>query len=42
MTIAFRGLSQRIKAPRPDGVSDWLVDSGNTGPINLPIRFERR
>ena len=41
MTIAFRGLSQRIKAPRPDGVSEWLADSGNTGPITLPIRFER-
>jgi len=41
MTIAFRGLSQRIEAPKPDGVSEWLADSGNTGPITLPIRFER-
>jgi cytochrome P450 len=42
MTIAFRGLTQRIKAPRPDGVAEWLADSGNTGPIDLPIRFEPR
>jgi cytochrome P450 len=41
MIIAFRGLSQRIEAPKPDGVSEWLADSGNTGPITLPIRFER-
>jgi cytochrome P450 len=42
MTTAFRGLSQRIKAPRSDGVAEWLADSGNTGPITLPIRFEKR
>jgi cytochrome P450 len=42
MTVAFRGLSQRIMAPTIDGVSEWLADSGNTGPITLPIRFEKR
>ena len=41
MTIAFRALSQRLQCPVPDGKPEWLADSGNTGPIVLPIRFER-
>ena len=39
MTEAFRLLSQRIKRPAYDGDAVWLPDSGNTGPIKLPIRF---
>jgi cytochrome P450 len=41
MTIAFRALSQRIKNVQADGTPAWLADSGNTGPILLPIRFEK-
>ena len=41
MTIAFRALSQRLQCPVPDGNAEWLADSGNTGPIRLPIRFEK-
>ncbi len=42
MTIAFGALTQALKCPEPDGTAEWLPDSGNTGPIRLPIRFERR
>jgi cytochrome P450 len=41
MTIAFRALSQRIKNVQADGTPEWLADSGNTGPVLLPIRFEK-
>ena len=39
MTEAFRALSQRIMKPEYDGEPVWLPDSGNTGPIKLPIKF---
>lgn len=42
MTHAFRALSQRVEAPEPNGASEWHADSGNTGPISLPIKFARR
>ena len=41
LTIAFGTLSQRIADPRPDGEAEWLPDSGNTGPVRLPIRFDK-
>ena len=40
MTEAFRLLSQRLKNPVYDGAPTWLPDSGNTGPIALPIKFD--
>jgi cytochrome P450 len=40
MTEAFRQLSQRLKSPVYDGTPTWLPDSGNTGPVKLPIKFD--
>lgn len=40
MTEALRVLSRHIANPRPDGEARWLPDSGNTGPITLPIAFD--
>jgi cytochrome P450 len=40
MTEAFRLLSQRLKNPAYDGTPSWLPDSGNTGPVKLPIKFD--
>ena len=42
MAVAYRVLSARMGAPRADGKATWLADSGNTGPISLPIAFEAR
>ncbi|MEM6488242.1 MAG: cytochrome P450 [Pseudomonadota bacterium] len=42
MQVALTVLPRRLAMPRPDGEGTWLPDSGNTGPINLPIRFDRR
>ncbi|MEL6264980.1 MAG: cytochrome P450 [Pseudomonadota bacterium] len=42
MSVALTILPRRLKAPRPDGPGTWLPDSGNTGPVSLPIRFEAR
>lgn len=39
MAVAYRVLSQRITQPRLAGEATWLADSGNTGPISLPIAF---
>jgi cytochrome P450 len=39
MTEAFRLLARRIRSPSYDGEPTWLPDSGNTGPIRLPIKF---
>jgi cytochrome P450 len=39
MAEAFRILSRRLRAPEYDGDPVWLPDSGNTGPIRLPITF---
>ena len=41
LTIAFGTLSQRIANPCADGEAEWLPDSGNTGPVRLPIRFDK-
>ena len=40
MTEALKLLAKRIKNPCNDGKAQWLPDSGNTGPITLPIRFD--
>jgi hypothetical protein len=40
MTEALRLLAQRIRNPRYEGEPTWLPDSGNTGPITLPIAFD--
>ncbi len=40
MTEALKLLSRRIKNPTYDGEPTWLPDSGNTGAITLPIRFD--
>jgi hypothetical protein len=33
-------LAQRLRNPAYDGLPVWLPDSGNTGPIELPIKFD--
>lgn len=40
MTEALRILAQRLKNPRYDGEAQWLPDSGNTGPVTLPLTFD--
>ena len=40
MTEALRLLAQRLKNPVYDGETQWLPDSGNTGPVRLPIAFD--
>jgi cytochrome P450 len=40
MTEAFRLLARRLENPAYDGEPAWLPDSGNTGPISLPIMFD--
>jgi cytochrome P450 len=42
MAVAYRILATRIGPPRLAGEATWLADSGNTGPISLPIAFDRR
>ncbi len=42
MAVAYRILSARMGPPRLAGTATWLADSGNTGPISLPIAFDRR
>lgn len=40
MTAALALLAERLKNPVANGESEWLPDSGNTGAIRLPIRFD--
>src|SRR5690554_6543436 len=40
MTVALSKLPQRLLAPEYAGTPEWLPDSGNTGPLRLPIRFQ--
>jgi len=42
MTIALRTLSQRMANLRVNGQDEWLPDSGNTGPVRLPLAFDKR
>src|SRR4029077_5788892 len=39
MATALTVLAGRLRAPRPAGEAAWLPDSGNTGPVRLPIAF---
>lgn len=40
MSVALTLLPPRLKNPRADGPAEWLPDSGNTGPLSLPIAFD--
>jgi cytochrome P450 len=40
MTEALKVLAKRIRNPHYDGEPAWLPDSGNTGPVKLPIAFD--
>jgi cytochrome P450 len=39
MCAALTLLARRLRDPRADGPATWLPDSGNTGPVRLPIAF---
>jgi cytochrome P450 len=39
MGTALTVLAGRLRDPRPAGEASWLPDSGNTGPVRLPIAF---
>lgn len=39
MSEALPLLARRLLDPRPEPGAEWLPDSGNTGPIRLPIAF---
>ncbi len=39
MATALTVLAGRLGKPRPAGEAVWLPDSGNTGPVRLPIAF---
>jgi cytochrome P450 len=39
MCAALTVLSRRLRGPRAAGPATWLPDSGNTGPVRLPITF---
>jgi cytochrome P450 len=40
MREALTVLARRLREPRPAGEAAWLPDSGNTGPVRLPIAFD--
>jgi cytochrome P450 len=40
MCEALTVLARRLREPRPAGEAGWLPDSGNTGPVRLPIAFD--
>ena len=42
MSTALTVLAGRLGEPRPGGTAIWLPDSGNTGPVRLPIAFHPR
>src|SRR5689334_1723840 len=42
MATALTVLARRCEDPRPAGEASWLPDSGNTGPVRLPIAFSGR
>jgi cytochrome P450 len=39
MSEALPLLARRLREPRIDGTATWLPASGNTGPIEMPLRF---
>jgi cytochrome P450 len=42
MAVVLRVWPARVTALANDGPAVWLPDSGNTGPLSLPISFQRR
>lgn len=42
MAVVLRVWPVRVTALANDGPGQWLPDSGNTGPLSLPITFRRR
>lgn len=42
MSVALATLAAAITDIQLDGADEWLPDSGNTGPVKLPIRFQKR
>jgi cytochrome P450 len=42
MSEALAILARRLKDLAFDGEPEWMPDSGNTGAVRLPIRFEQR
>ncbi len=42
MAVAYRLLTSRLTDIRAAETAEWLPDSGNTGPISLPITFSSR
>ena len=42
MAVAYRLLSQRLTDIRAGGPAQYLPDSGNTGPVSLPLAFTAR
>ncbi|QYX57177.1 cytochrome P450 [Roseovarius sp. SCSIO 43702] len=40
LAAAFRALSATLAKVDHDGPPEWLPDSGNTGAVSLPIRYE--
>ena len=39
MSAALTVLAGRLSDPRPAGTAVWLPESGNTGPVRLPVAF---
>lgn len=39
MCEALTVLARRLREPRAAGGEIWLPDSGNTGPVRLPVAF---
>ncbi len=37
---ALTGLAETLERFEPDGKAEWLPESGNTGPLKLPIKYE--
>ncbi len=40
MSVAFSILPGRMRGLRADGAATYLPDSGNTGPVSLPVAFD--
>jgi cytochrome P450 len=39
MAVALPLLARRLRDMRVDGTEEWMPDSGNTGPVRLPLSF---
>lgn len=39
MAVALPLLARRMRDVTVDGVEEWMPDSGNTGPVRLPVSF---